>query len=152
MSPGQTGGYDAKAEAATGRTASPTYTRMLRTQFKYDPGYLLLNLGPNEVPLTPLFINMNCTNAAGCGLELHISIAWGPYSTAGSLLICVTVDATTPVCRYDRADSGYYTSGVMDAFTPVTFGTHAVKVTGDVLGAPGWYRVQSVARYTLYAP
>lgn len=40
----------------------------------------------------------------------------------------------------------------MDVFTPVTFGTHTVKVTGDVLSAPGWYRVQSVARWTLYAP
>ena len=151
---GQPGGSDTAGVAANGRTASPTYTKILRTQFKYDIG-ASAKLGTGTIPLTPLFINMNCTNSAGCGLDADINISWEPAIVGpGSdlLYLCVQVDTSSPVCRYEGVSGSWYASALIDVFTPVTFGTHAVKVTGSVVFSPGWYRSQSVARYTLYAP
>ncbi len=124
---------------------------MLRTQFKYGAG-TSTNLGSGFVPLTPLFINLNCTNSAGCGLDADINIGWGPAPGAGSLHLCVQVDATTPVCRFNRVDGSWNSSAVIDVFRPVALGTHAVKVSGTVYETTGWYRSQSMARYTMYAP
>lgn len=141
------------------RTASPVFTQVLNTRYKY------INQAANSSPLpdglngatyqaiTPLSVNINCPRAAGCGLEISVLLdAHVVAPSSPDLNLCTFIDGTGVNCHWQNMPAGKHQDAAVNTFAPISAGSHLIQIKGRLFNGVFWEVYQGTARYTLLAP
>lgn len=141
------------------RTASPVFTQVLNTRYKY------INQAANSSPLpdgldgasyqaiTPLSVNINCPRSAGCGLDISVLLdARVVAPSSPDLNLCTFIDGTGINCHWQNMPAGKHRDAAVNTFAPISAGSHLIQIKGRLFNGVFWEVYQGTARYTLLVP